>query len=552
VKRASPSTPFDLAALGFAFLLPLVFSDGIAHPWWMPKAVLALVAVGPAFVVLARMAVHGDGAARMALCFLAVAAFSTMLAERPLLALVGQSNWGTGFLFLVLLAGMWAVGTRLSQWGRSALPVALVASASLSASSAWLRTLDLPGMVFSYQGGAFGLMGNSVYFGALCAAAIWLAAFAFVAKRKSVLWLLPMFVLAGGAQLSLERSALGLTLLAMIAVAWRNSIRRAIVASVVVAAAFIVAGNIAPTATGRSLRYSTSQVGSRQELWRVALAESIRQPILGSGPAHFDAAVEPRSTLAMSKGDLYYVDAHNFLIHLAVTTGWLGLALFLGWLITASVGVSLELGAFALAIGLFSLVEPLWLGLTPLAFMALGAARSPRADTRFSMRWRVPAVALGAIGVGVGAVCLIGDRDLQLALDGSSAGRAKASAELLVPWPDGYLLGAELENHRALHGAPKSAHAAVLLMRRVTDRDPATPSNWVILSSMLLREGDRPGARIALDHAVALSPWLSTSLQLRATMAKEDGDPETLTTVCRRLALLKGGFDACQGVSMTP
>jgi hypothetical protein len=70
-------------------------------------------------------------------------------------------------------------------------------------------------------------------------------------------------------------------------------------------------------------------------------------------------------------------DCHNFLIEVVTTTGILGLICFVAWLGTAANRASGPLLVAAMAIFFVELVEPLNIGVTPIAFLALGAATVP-------------------------------------------------------------------------------------------------------------------------------------------------------------------------------
>ena len=74
----------------------------------------------------------GIAAARLALAFVVVALISTLNSVRPVLALVGLYNQFTGWLFILAMAGCWAIGTGLKAADRR-----LLESVDLT------RTLDL-------------------------------------------------------------------------------------------------------------------------------------------------------------------------------------------------------------------------------------------------------------------------------------------------------------------------------------------------------------------------------------------------------------------------
>src|SRR5207249_1102745 len=118
-------------------------------------------------------------------------------------------------------------------------------------------------------------------------------------------------------------------------------------------------------------------IGQRWATWKAGAHAVAHRPVLGAGPGRFGAATLPYRTLAtvrQGQADAYYVDAHNIVVEYAATTGLFGLAALLAWVTLMFRGASGPLLAFAAVLLVLHLTEPMSVGVTPLAFLALGAA----------------------------------------------------------------------------------------------------------------------------------------------------------------------------------
>src|SRR5439155_4183415 len=84
--------------------------------------------------------------------------------------------WGTGLLFVLALVGCWAIGSGAGDDGRRWIATALLAGALVNAGIAVLQSLvDLSTYHLELvDARPPGLLGNSVFLGALAAGAVWL------------------------------------------------------------------------------------------------------------------------------------------------------------------------------------------------------------------------------------------------------------------------------------------------------------------------------------------------------------------------------------------
>lgn len=552
---ARPATEPGLPAVAAAFLLPVAFSPELYHSFWAPKAAVCLLLVGPGLVALARLARAGSVPARLAGLFVAAAALSTATSPSVVASLTGGANWGTGLVFVAAVAGAWALGVTAGEQRRRQLAAALVAAALINAAMAWLQARGLVPPSLESAGRSSGLMGNPVHLGALAAGALWLAGERLGRGRwrRSAPWLGAVALLAGAAQLSGGRSAVGLVALATVAVARRAGWKRALAIVAAVAAGFLAAPAwAADGAVSGSARAvgpeSTRQVDVRLGLWRISAEAALDRPLLGWGPGRFHEATSPRYTPVVSEGGVKaYHDAHNWVVEYAVTTGAVGLLLLAGWLVTAGRAGAGALAGFAAVVGLFMLVEPQSVGLTPLALLALGASSRPGPGVGPARRgWRL-ASAVGVVaGVAAAGVLLTGEALLhQAVLDTSPARHARAAA-LLPPWADVSRIGARIESFAGLHSEP-DRRDALALARQATRRDPADPSAWSNLGRLELEWGTDEAAARALERALERNPWHADALLSGAVLAGRTGDAAARADRCRRLEVLDKAPPVCGG-----
>ena len=537
-----------------AFLLPLAFSPVLYHSFWAPKAAVALVLVGPGLVALARLARDGSGAASLAACFVAVAAVATAVSEHPVASLTGGANWGTGLVFVAAAVGAWALGVAAGEQRRRQVATALVAAALVNAVVAWLQARGLVPPSLESAGRSSGLMGNPVHLGALAAGALWVVGqrVASASAGRGAPWLAAVALLAGAAQLSGGRSAVGLTALVLVLLVRRLGWRRSAVVAAAAVLGFLAASAWAAegavTGTGRAVTQTTRQLDVRSSLWRTSARTVADRPLVGAGPGRFHAATSPRVEPVVSEGGVSaYADAHNWAVEYAVTTGLVGLLALLGWLAAAARSSRGPLAGFAAVAGLFMLVEPQSVSLTPLALLALGASsRRPASSTPAGPGWRTASTAGLVAGVVAAGVLLAGEFGLRQATLDTSPERYADAAVLLPPWADVSRMGARISAFHGLHDEG-GQRQALALARQATRRDPADPAAWSDLARLELKWGTDAGTARAVDRALERHPWQADALLIRAVLAERTGDAATRAESCRRLATLHRTPPVCGG-----
>jgi hypothetical protein len=281
----------------------------------------------------------------------------------------------------------------------------------------------------------------------------------------------------------------------------------------------------------------------------VSVTTAAHRPVFGYGPGRFFAAVEPRSTRKLTPGGVRsWSDGHNFLITELVGTGLLGLLALLAWLGASARRASGPLAGFALILGLSALVEPLAVGVTPLALLALGAAQpewhgEPRRWRSFSL---ATAGVLALAGCVAGVEVLGGVALMYRSVSDTSVSDARTASRLLRPWPDPLFNVALIENHFVLHtNDPVHRVRALAAAREATVRDPSLAPAWSQLGSLQYRYGMVEEAAVSYARALRAGPWFAQGLQGQISVAVDLGDTATARRACGRMRALGLHPDGC-------
>ena len=528
-------TPTVLLTAALALVLPIAFSSALSAPSWTPKAAILLFALPLGLLALAplvRSPVRYVAGA--ALVWVAIAAVSTATSSNPSLAFFGAYGAGTGLLFVAALPAMWALGVRAgaSGGGRlvgSAVLAAAVVNAAFSIAQATFE-LDRFGLGLFEQRSA-GLMGNPVHLASLLSAAIWLTAARFV---HSPLRVVPaVLMLAMGVELAGSRLGVALAIVAgVVHLARHRTARSSLFGAVVLCGLLLgnLAGNLHAAVSGaeRIAEIGDQSTSARVQGWRSAASAVAERPLVGHGPGRYLTATTPHRGLALAKigPDSYFRDAHNIVVEYAVTTGLLGLLALASFVCLAAWRARGELAAFAAALLAFGLLQPQFVGTTPLAFLAFGAA-STIPVPRDSRRLRVTVAPAAALGIGLALMLLVGDF---LVVDGmlaNSRTRVERGDSYLPPWPEPLTVAARLEVFAwATTRQTQHIQSAIALHREAVRRDPSDPRWWNDLAAVQLA-ADRPSvARASYARALALAPYSAGAmLGLARVEASDGGNP---------------------------
>ena len=538
--------PGEWASVAYVAALLVVGLPAVSGTYWTPKAAIVLVALLPGVVALIRQLATRDRAARAATGFAAAAGVATLLSPSPLMALLGLYIEGTGFLFVVAIVGAWALGRQLSAPATRLLGSVLLAAAVANAVMCWLEMSSSysDNLLARVDGRAPGLLGNPVHVTAFLVGAFVLAVERArepggATRTSRTAYIAAGALFASGIELSGGRT--GLVLLALVAlyVLVRAGWRTTVVVVAVTAAGVLLASATFPSDSGASARLAGSgsdMVSGRLDRWRIALPALADRPILGIGPGLYRRATSPHDTVAAARAfgsDALYEEAHNLFVQYAVTTGVVGLALFGLWLAFAAVGARGELACFTLFGALSLLVEPQFIGLTPVLALTLGAA-SPR-PVFPAGRWTRAAVTAGlVVGLIAAALLVRGDHELDRAVRDGCPATARRAADQLPMWPVASTLAAQLETADRGCSRTGSVAAAVRNARKAVDRDPSAPSAWSALGGYQLDRGRTAAAARAYEHALRWNPQSTTVLDALAGIARARGDRPGVARLCRR------------------
>jgi hypothetical protein len=494
------------------------------------------------------------------LVFVAVAGLATLLSPAPGLALLGLYNQGTGWLYVAAVVGMWALGRRWSDAGARGLGTAILAAACVNAAMAWLQVSgNFSGDLFTLvDGRPPALLGNPVH-----ASALFLGAFAIVVERRrtesgrreaSLVYLAIAVLLASALELAGGR--IGLVVLVVVVVGLSVRSRRRllpVVAPVVVAVVLGVLGAIAiaPDDSGAASRVADSGgsgFSGRIDRWAIGIAAVGDRPVLGEGPGLYRRASSPHNTAAAARAfgsDRLNIDAHDVFVEYLVTTGVVGALALVAWLVLAARGARGELAWFA-GIGAISLLlQPQFIGLTPVLALALGAAkRGP--PVRVAVPLKVVAAVTIALGAGFAFALLRGDVLMRHAAVDSDLGDARSAVRALPVWPEPPLRESDAFVHagRTQHrpGASRDAIAAAAVAHRL---DPSDTGVSLTLGHLELAAGRRTAARRAYADALRWDPYSAQALIALSAFARADGDRQSHDRLCARARSVAPGVH-CQ------
>jgi O-antigen ligase len=491
-------------------------------------------------------------AARAALGFVVAAALSAVLALRPTLAVVGLYQQFDGLLFFVALAGCWALGTALGAADRRLLESAIIAGALVNAIVAVLQQLVGLGAIGlpDYSNVPDGLLGNPVYLGGLLAGALPLVAHRYRTNRRSY-WLAVVLI---GVALGLctERLPALLAVAVVLVELWfafgpalgrrtEATAHRPAVEFALLTVGSLLAGSLFGKYRGgaggvtQNLAGSSAQetYGQRFAAWRAAFHAFVHHPLLGYGPGQTRQATTPFWPLSeeMKLPSTYFSDAHNILIEVATTVGIIGLILFVGWLVLGFRHRRGPLIGVVLVILVTELAEPLNVGLTPIAFLALGAAAlvltpavedSERPPPSWARRGALVAALLALVPA---IMLLVGDGETVLsnnafsvAQDSAALSRANTAETLLSPWPGPATNLGAIHLYLSLGGNKSQTADAIYWDEVAVARDPGNAPLRVNLANALLYGRHGPAALAQAKTALGYVPTYSPAMNVIATV----------------------------------
>jgi hypothetical protein len=605
-------SPGPLGVFLIAALVPTIFTPAVFSPTFSPKLALLLLVGAVGAVPLVRLARSSQAtwAARGALAFLVVGLIAALLSAAPAIGFFGLYDWGTGWLFWFGCAGAFALGARLKpdqlNWALAGIVVAAVANSI----AAVVQVVANPsGALSLYQGKqADGFLGNPIHLEALL-----LGALALIARQASLgkarMWWWPGVLLISVAlELTLERVALPIAVAIIVLSLVCYGLRRAAPFAVLTLVGYGIGYVSAGSGLGSRVASGTSTTtyGTRFNIWKLALEGVVHHPFVGVGPGEVISVIAPHVNASfaahLGPGTLPF-DSHDFIIEVVATTGVLGLAAFFTWLGGAALKARGPFLACAVAMLVVELIEPINVGITPEALLALGVAtvsiagqpvgllalsswlRHPRAapktgsvpvaglpeagdvhDDLASSEGRargrllrpsvLATVVLVVAALFVGSTMVLGDHDL-LTSDQDIAPQAKVSSGLdanrvLPYWPDsavaiaqGYLFASNIS-----HSGSRPLEQALAWYVTAAGRDPADPILRAEIGTLELQLGNRLAAERQDLRSLRLDPWTFLALESLGTIAREDHDWRTSVYWYKKaLAVAPAGNDVAHLIS---
>ncbi|HMD46718.1 MAG TPA: O-antigen ligase family protein [Acidimicrobiales bacterium] len=531
----------------------------------LPVKVAVLIVLGAAGLPMlaaravgrsARRSASETWAARASVAFVAVSALAMALSLRPVLSAVGLYQQFDGWLFIVALAGCWALGTALNDVDRHLLESSIIAAAVVNAVMAIFEEffdVSRIGLPQAYPS-IVGLLGNPVFLCALLAGSLALLGTRF--RQVPRQWWLPVALIGVGLGLGAER--LGLVLAVVVAgfevwdgfgapgtgrvgPAVRAQQHRALGFAGLVIGGLLVGSLIGRlrAATGGALSHlasSTAQgtYGQRFGAWASALHAIAHRPLIGYGPGQFRSATSAYYSYAAWRIEpgSQFSDAHNIFLQYATTTGLLGLAALVVWLVFAFGHRRGRLVGFALILLVSELVEPVNAVITPLAFMALGAAAlsmrdgAPPPGTR-APRWAGWTAVVCAALAAVPAVALVvGDAALNrsaaqfsVAQDQDALVSAGTANTLLSPWPEPATRLSLIHQYLALGHHHAQAADAIGWAKVALARDPTYSFLITNVANSEALSGHLNEASATARRALVPSPFWYPAMNILGTIA---------------------------------
>ncbi len=551
--RATPRVTEWLVVLGAGVLLVLV-STRFSAIYWSPRAALLLIALGPGLVALLFAARSGDRAAIAGLAFVVVSGVSVIGSPAPKLSITGLYNNGGGWLLICSVVTAWALGRRLSAVAGRRLGDVILVAAAANAVMAWFQMSRLfaHALFRPLDGRAAGWLGNPVHLTALLVGASALLGLRWAESRRRTgdgasppwgpsdsLTVGLLFLFGSAVQLSGGRTGIGLLVGVLIFVGFRAGIRATVPFVLAIVLGLVMANVMLPSdgtgATERVNSVSGSLISQRTARWAMATDAVRDSPLLGIGPGLYRRATSPNNTAAAAAAfgpDQLNREAHNIFVEYTTTTGILGLLALIAWLVLASRRARGPLAAFALVGGLSLLFQPLWVGLTPVLALALGAA-----DGQMPVPFRRVGMALGAVlttaGIVAAAWLLHGDAQLADAYRTGDPTVTAAAADSLAVWPEPMLASAWAWAHPGPgSGRKPDWRRSLAADRAAVRRDPSDTLSRIALAGAELKHGSRSVARAEYLEALRWDPFSVKSLLGLAVMDQQDGHTRRATRRC--------------------
>lgn len=390
------------ALLAAAFGVPLVFSELVFAKFALPKLVLLSAAVCVAAGARALAALRGGKEtscpmdAWVLFCLGAVAVAGWFSTDPVGSILGGYNSYVQGMTATVLFAGLYYLASRSKDDASiERLLIASTAAAALAGLCACVQGMGYGGSAFGGNR-AYSTIGGPVFLGAFLGMAVpsglW-----FALDREGTsrgYWTFAVSLIVGGLISSASRGGLlaaGAGAALVLYCKSRQTGRLLPLPSLRfglgLCMGFLLLAGI--FVARRATRLSDS---ARFEVWKVAVASFLENPLAGSGPDTFETEFRARKTLGFIRVRLpseFQEHAHNDILQTAATMGMVGLVAYLGLTLAilrrllARLGAGIQdfhLALYAALLSYFVVAKFNPVGIAPTALAAICLGGVARAD----------------------------------------------------------------------------------------------------------------------------------------------------------------------------
>ncbi len=551
-------------------LLPIVILPNEEQLTFEPKDAIVLLLAAVGIARTAALAIRSRYAltARVGLGFAAVCLLSALISTSPLVGIFGVFGWGEGALFFMALIGAWAIGASLDAEGRRWLVFGLVTGVAANAVVAIVQVAFTLNSQLADQSGfglfqgtqADGMMGNPIHLEAILLGGMALALGR--ACRRPWPWAPFVGLCAAALEFSSERWG-AILLVGLVAYGLFAYRLKGLYFAVAAALGFVVpllvgsgvtlTSRIAASTTSSTftLRGTASLLGIKATL--------LHAPLFGFGPGEVRNAVNAYGTrsFALKLGPgRYFLDLHDIFSNVLTMTGVVGFVLFLAFLALAGRHARGPFLGFALMALAVELVEPMNLGVTPVAFLCLGAAlaatrgpalapeagqdgrggRDGAADEpavgatpgrrRAREGFRLAELAMGVIALIPAALLLVGDDMAHAAQLDFSLSQARLAAQLVPVWSENDNIVSLIYRYQATV-EPTNQDRDLERARQWIDRglqaDLADNVQWQYLATADMHLHDYAAAAAELKQSLALDPLAVPTLASEGQLLAIEG-----------------------------
>ncbi len=512
----------DLWVLGALFLWPCAYLPIFATQAWTPRVMALIVAVPTGGLAIWSLLRRRDRAAMFATAALCWALVGAAFSGNVILSLKGVVSTNSSVLIYAGSIGFWATARFMSARGRTLVAPLFVTAGLVNLLVGVIQVVfRIDSTSVSLVGDrAVGLLGNSMLFGTVAAAAGAMAVRLAASREHPIdsrVWLAAAFALPIGTAISGSRVAMIAVIVAALAGVIGAPRARAAI-SVGAAVAGVIAGSVLTRVVGGEAdslsRLSRSGTGGRTTVWRASADAVLERPVTGWGLGRFRYALQGRYSLedlaAMPHLPRFW-DAHNVVIELAVLVGIPGLILFGGFAWCAGRRSAPAMVVAAVAIVITWLLQPTSYQTLPIAMILLGAgtasASGTESDSMFAGHRR--SIAGVAVALGVAPAIFLGVADARLlqAMQAEDVRGVESAAAMFVHDPMAANTAANAGWFEAASD-PESSRVMFDALERTVEIEPENPYWWNELALAQAEFlGDLETARSSADRALELSPF---------------------------------------------